>query len=122
MASDPKTLERVRRLLSHHKGVVEKSMVGGSRGLMVKGKLCISVGRDRILVRVDKDARLKLLRKPGARPMKMGGKTLQGFIFVDPSGYRTDTQLKAWIQEGLDAIAAALKPKVQKQAPAALKH
>ncbi len=97
-------------------------MVGGSRGLMVKGKLCISVGRDRILVRVDKDARLKLLRKPGARPMKMGGKTLQGFIFVDPSGYRTDTQLKAWIQEGLDAIAAALKPKVQKQAPAALKH
>jgi len=109
MASDPKTLERVRRLLSQQKGVVEKSMVGGSRGLMVQGKLCISVGRDRILVRVDPEARLTLLKKPGARPMKMGGKTLKGFIFVDPPGYRTDALLKGWIQQSLDFIEAVPK-------------
>jgi TfoX/Sxy family transcriptional regulator of competence genes len=105
MATDPKTLARVRRLLAHQR-VVEKHMVGGSLGMMVQDKLCVSVGRDRILVRVDKESRLKLLKKPGARPMKMGGKTLQGFIFVDPPGYRTDTQLKGWIQQGLDAISA----------------
>jgi TfoX/Sxy family transcriptional regulator of competence genes len=105
MASDPKTLARVRKILSRHR-VVEKPMVGGSRGLMVKGKLCISVGADRILVRVDQASRLKLLKRPGARPMKMGGKTLTRFIFVDPLGYRTDTQLKAWIQESLDVISA----------------
>ena len=81
-------------------------MVGGSLGLMVKGKLCVSVGVDRILVRVDKASRLKLLKKPGARPMKMGGKTLMGFIFIDPPGYRTDTQLKAWIQQSLDVISS----------------
>ena len=106
MASDPKTLERVRRLLARQ-GAVEKPMVGGSRGMMVKGKLCVSVGVDRILVRVDKDSRLALLKQPGARPMKMGGKTLKGFIFVDPVGYRTDTQLKGWIERGLQAIEAA---------------
>ena len=106
MASDPKTLERVRRLLSGQRGVVEKHMVGGSLGMMVKGKLCISVGVDRILVRVDKDSRLQLLKKPGARPMKMGDRTLKGFIFVDPLGYRTDTQLKAWIQQSLEVITA----------------
>jgi TfoX/Sxy family transcriptional regulator of competence genes len=82
-------------------------MVGGSRGLMVNGKLCISVGADRILVRVDKASRSKLLKKPGARPMKMGGKTLNRFIYIDPVGYRTEAQLKAWIQESLDAIASA---------------
>lgn len=106
MASDPKTLDRVRRVLSRQKGVVEKPMVGGNRGLMVKGKLCVSVGVDRILVRVDKGSRLALLKKPGARPMKMGGKTLTGFIFIDPLGYRTDTQLEAWIQQSLDVIAS----------------
>jgi len=105
MASDPKTLDRVRKILSRQH-VVEKSMVGGSLGLMVKGKLCVSVGVDRILVRVDKASRLKLLKKPGARPMKMGGKTLMGFIFIDPPGYRTDTQLKAWIQQSLDVISS----------------
>jgi len=106
MASDPKTLARVRKILSGQQ-VVEKPMVGGSRGMMVNGKLCVSVGVGRILVRVDKASRLKLLKKPGARPMKMGGKTLGGFIFIDSSGYRTDTQLKAWIQQSLDVIAAA---------------
>jgi TfoX/Sxy family transcriptional regulator of competence genes len=82
-------------------------MVGGSRGMMVGGKLCVSVGVGRILVRVDKASRLKLLKKPGAQPMKMGGKTLAGFIFIDAAGYRTDTQLKAWIQQSLDVITAA---------------
>ena len=112
MASDPKTLQRVRKILAGHRAV-EKPMVGGSRGLMVKGKLCISVGVGRILVRVDKDSRLALLKKPGARPMKMGGKTLTRFIFVDPLGYRTDTQLKAWIQQSLDALATAAEEKAK---------
>lgn len=107
MASDPKTLQRVRRLLARQRSVVEKRMVGGSLGFMVKGKLCVSVGADRILVRVDKESRLKLLKRPGARPMKMGDRTLGGFIFIDPPGYRTDTQLKAWIQQGLDVISAS---------------
>lgn len=105
MASDPKTLARARRILARQ-SVVEKPMVGGSRGMMVHGRLCISIGVDRILVRVAKDERLKLLKKPGARPMKMAGKTLKGFIFVDPPGYRTDTQLKAWIKQSLDVITA----------------
>lgn len=117
MASDRKTLERVRKILSDQK-VVEKPMVGGSRGMMVDGKLCVSVGLGRILVRVDKASRPSLLKKPGASPMKMGGKTLMGFIFIDASGYRTDTQLKAWIQQSLDVISAA---PAEKKAGAPLK-
>ncbi|HEX2667757.1 MAG TPA: TfoX/Sxy family protein [Gammaproteobacteria bacterium] len=106
MAADPKTLERVRRTLARRKGVVEKRMVGGSLGFMVQGKLCVSVGEGRILVRVAKEDRLKLLKKPGAKPMKMGGRTLGGFIFIEPAGYRTDAQLKSWISQSLDVIAA----------------
>jgi TfoX/Sxy family transcriptional regulator of competence genes len=105
MASDPKTRERVRKILSRQR-VTEKPMVGGSLGFMVKGKLCVSVGVQRILVRVDKAARLTLLKKPGARPMKMGDKILTGFIFIEAAGYRTDTQLKAWIQQSLDVISS----------------
>ena len=89
-------------------------MVGGSLGMMVKGKLCISVAADRILVRVDKGSRLTLLKRPGARPMKMGGKTLTGFIFIDPPGYRTDAQLKAWIRQSMDVISTApVKKKIR---------
>ncbi len=106
MPADPKTLERVRRLLARQRGVVEKRMVGGSLGFMVKGKLCISVGEGRILVRVDKEAHLKVLKKPATRPMVMGGKTVSGFIFIDPPGYRTDAQLKGWLRQSMDVITA----------------
>jgi TfoX/Sxy family transcriptional regulator of competence genes len=113
MPSDPKTLDRVRNILSRQR-VVEKRMVGGSLGFMVKDKLCVSVGERRILVRVDKASRLRLLKKPGARPMKMGGKTLTAFIFIDPVGYRTDAQLKAWIRQSLQTIASLpVKKKVK---------
>lgn len=90
-------------------------MVGGSLGMMVKGKLCISVGENRILVRVDKAAHLKLLKKPGARPMKMGGRTFAGFIFIDRPGYRTDAQLKAWIRQSLDVISTLPAKKKTRQ-------
>lgn len=118
MPADPKTLERVRRLLARQRGAVEKRMVGGSLGFMVQGKLCISVGEGKILVRVDKESRLKLLKRPGARPMKMGGKTLTGFIFIDPPGYRTDAQLKGWIRQSMDVISALpakVKPRRKKK-------
>ena len=110
MATNPKVLERVRRVLAGRKRVVEKRMVGGSLGLMVDGKLCVSVGEARILVRVDPDERLKLLKQPGAKPMRMGGRTLKGFIFVESPGYRTDAQLKRWIRQSLEVIAAFTKP------------
>lgn len=109
MPTDLKTLERVRSLLKRQR-VVEKRMVGGSLGLMVKGKLCVAIKEVRILVRCDKAARLKLLKKAGARPMVMGGRTITGFIFVDARGYRTDAQLKGWIQQSLDVISP-LPPK-----------
>ena len=105
MPADLKTLERVRGLLKRQR-VVEKRMVGGSLGLMVKGKLCVAVKEDRILVRCDKAVRLKLLKKAGARPMVMGGRTVTGFLFIDARGYRTEAQLKGWIQQSLDAISA----------------
>ena len=64
-------------------------------------------------VRVDKESRLTLLKKTGAKPMKMGGKTLTGFIFIEPAGYRTDTQLKTWIQQSLEVISALPKKKAK---------
>lgn len=106
MAYDPKTATRVRKLLARRRGVVEKTIVGGSLGFMVGGKLCCSVGPDRILVRIGPEARETALGKPHVRAMKLGARTVTGFVFVDPPGYRTDKALKAWLAQSLAVIAA----------------
>ena len=42
--------------------------------------------------------------------MKLGRKSVAAFVFVDPSGYGTETALKKWVQRGLDFVSS-LPPK-----------
>jgi TfoX/Sxy family transcriptional regulator of competence genes len=122
MAYDESTAERVRKLLSARRDVVEKKLMGGLT-FMVKDTMCCSVsGKGGILVRVGASAHERMLGEPHVRPVEMAGRTVAGFVRVDPDGYRTDAALKKWIQRGLDFVVTlparpAPKPSTRK-APA----
>src|SRR5215475_7319501 len=106
MAYDQETAERVRKLLSRRRDVVEKKLMGGLC-FMVTGGMCCSVsGRGGLLVRVGAQMQEQMLREPHAQPMKMGGRTMRGFVRVAPDGYRTDAQLKTWLKRGVEAAAS----------------
>jgi hypothetical protein len=62
------------------------------------------------MVRVGPKGRAAALARPHARPMKIGGKALAGFVCVDPQGIRTEAALKKWIQRGLDFVATLPGP------------
>jgi TfoX/Sxy family transcriptional regulator of competence genes len=110
MAYDENTAERVRKLLCGWGDVVEKKMMGGL-SFMVKGNMCCSVsGRGGILIRVGPEALDRISGEPHVRPMEMGGKTMAGFVRIDPEGYRTNAALRKWLQRGLD-FAATLPEK-----------
>jgi TfoX/Sxy family transcriptional regulator of competence genes len=105
MAYDEQTAERVRKVFSGRRDVVEKKMMGGLC-FMVKGAMCCSVsGRGGLLVRVGAQAHEQTLREPHVKPMEMRGRTMTGFVRVAPDGYRTDAALKKWVERGLDFIA-----------------
>jgi TfoX/Sxy family transcriptional regulator of competence genes len=105
MAYDPDTAERVRRLLSDRGDVVEKRVVGGLC-FMVGGKMACSVsGRGGLLVRVGPEAMERVLHEPHVAPMRMGTRTMSGFVRVDAPGYRSDAALAKWVQRGVDFVA-----------------
>jgi TfoX/Sxy family transcriptional regulator of competence genes len=104
-AYDEKTAERVRRLLSGRRDVVEKRMVGGL-SFMVNGSMCCGVTGTALMVRVGPEGRERALARPHARPMKFAGRPLSGFVCIDPEGFRTDKALAAWVQRGLDFVSA----------------
>lgn len=81
-------------------------MMGGLC-FMVSGNMCCTVsGRGGMLIRIDKASQERMLAQPHARPMEMGARIMQGFVRVDPEGYRTEAALKKWVARGLDAVAA----------------
>jgi TfoX/Sxy family transcriptional regulator of competence genes len=104
MGYDERLAARVRRVLSRRSGVEEKRMVGGV-SFLVKGSMCCGVTGDALMVRVGPEGRAAALARPHARPMKIGGKALAGFVCVDPQGIRTEAALKKWVQRGLDFVA-----------------
>lgn len=109
MGYDLRTAERVRRILSGRRNVVEKKMVGGL-SFSVKGAMCCGVTSTGLMVRVGADARDQVLAQPHVKPMEFAGRPLAGFVCIDPFGYRTEKQLAAWVERGIE-FASSLPSK-----------
>jgi TfoX/Sxy family transcriptional regulator of competence genes len=101
---DPEAAERVRHVLSSRDGVVEKRMVGGL-SFLVNGNMCCGITDTALMVRVGAKGREQALREPHVRPMQLGGRTLSGFICVEPAGFAADDALASWVQRGLDFVS-----------------
>jgi hypothetical protein len=104
MGYDLTTAERVRRVLAIRNDVEEKRMVGGL-SFVVGGSMCCGVTGNALMVRVGAEARDRVLAERHVRPMEFAGRSLAGFVLIDPEGFRTDTALAVWVQRGLDFVA-----------------
>lgn len=109
MAYDEKLAERVRTVLAERPGVTEKRLMG-TLAFMVNGAMCCSVVAGGLLLRVDTEAREKLLGDPLVSPTKLGSRTMKGFVRVALEGLQTRAQVSKWVERGI-ACGPARKAK-----------
>ena len=64
--------------------------------------LCGADKKHGLMLRVGPEQYQKTLKLKHTSKMDMTGVPLKGFIFVDPSGYKTKTSLKKWIERAMD--------------------
>ena len=105
MSYDREVADRVRRVLAGRPGVAEKKMIGGGLSFMVNGTMCCGVWGAALIVRVGRDGRQQALHEPHVQPMLLGGRSLAGFVSIEPAGYAADDALTGWVQRGLDFAA-----------------
>lgn len=110
--------ERVRAILVED-AYTERKMFGGI-GFMVKGNMVAGVSPRGLLLRVAKDEDAAALARRGARPMEHGGRTMTGFVYVDPATIESDEGLEAWLDTALRYVRT-LPPKVKTARAAARK-
>ena len=100
MAYNLKLAERIRSQLDGIP-VVEKKMFGGV-GFLLNGNMACGVNKDNMIVRVDPEKHVTLLKKPHVKPFDLTGKQMKGWLLVAADGVKTEKQLRAWVKEGVE--------------------
>jgi TfoX/Sxy family transcriptional regulator of competence genes len=110
MAYDEDLVHRLRELLAGDDAITEKKMFGGL-AFLLHGHMSVSASRNGgLLVRIDPDDTAAALARPHASRMKMGGRTMDGWISVAPEGLKTKRELAAWVTRSV-TFARTLPPK-----------
>ncbi|TQM43364.1 TfoX-like protein [Pseudonocardia cypriaca] len=100
VAYDEDLAERIRDVLLGEPELGEQKMFGGL-AFLLGGNMAVCASREGgILVRIDPAEREHLLATTAAFPMVMGGRTMKGFLRVEPDDLRTEEQLAAWVERG----------------------
>src|SRR5580765_2333268 len=114
MAFNEKLTNRVRQALSDIRSVEEKRMFSGIT-FMVNGKMCISVGDDRIMCRINPTIHDEVVVRKGVRSVQMKGREYRGYVYVSEEGIKTKKDFDFWVNLSLEfnKEAKASKPKAK---------
>lgn len=99
MTAEESLSAAVRGHLSGAGAMSEVKMFGGT-GFLLNGNLAAAVSKRGLLLRVGKDCYRDALAWPGARPMEIRERTMEGYVYIDPP-VPTNDALKAWLDEAV---------------------
>ena len=92
----------------------QKRMFGGLC-FMLNGNMLVGTFRRGMMARVAKADHGAAMKLPGASPMEMKGRVMEGFILITAEAVENDKALQEWIDRAL-AYNATLPVKVGKPA------
>lgn len=98
MSFDEGLAERLREMLASDQNTSEKKMFGGL-AFMSRGYMFIGITGDTLMARVGSKNYDKALSQPHVRVMDFTGKPMKGYVFVDPAGFESDSDLAKWLSE-----------------------
>jgi len=113
MALNEKLTARVRETLVDVAKVKEKKMFRGIT-FMVDDKMCIGVGDDELMCRIDPALQEEVLEKNGCRAMVHAGKTIKGYVFVHEDVLSKKKELEYWVGLCLEHNKIAKASKARK--------
>jgi TfoX/Sxy family transcriptional regulator of competence genes len=109
---DSALASRVKAVLPRSYQIEERRMFGGI-AFMVRGKMCVSVGKDRIMCRIDPQIHDTALRRKGCQTVVMKGREYRGYVYVAAATVKTKGDLEYWVGLALDYNKRA-KPSTSK--------
>lgn len=92
--------ERLHKLLAKRPNFTSKKMFGGV-GFFLKGKMCVGVHREALILRLGVEQAAAFLAKPHVRPMDLTGKVMKGWVMIDPPAWQDDPSLQGYCEKAI---------------------
>jgi TfoX/Sxy family transcriptional regulator of competence genes len=73
----------------------------GGVAFMVNGKMCITVGKDRIMCRIDPGIQDEAIKRKGIQTVCMGGRAYKGYVYIDEEAIKTKKAFDYWVELAL---------------------
>jgi len=109
MSYDEKLAERLRETLQSREEISERKMFGGL-AFMSRGYMFIGINGATLMARVGPGYYEQALSRPHVRVMDFTGRPMKGYVFVDPPGFSSDSELAEWAQR-CHGFVQSLPPK-----------
>lgn len=84
-----------------HSAIEEKKMFGGI-AFLYSGKMTVGIIKEQLVVRVISDKIEEVFKMKHVKPMDFTKKPIKEFIYVDPPGFKDESQLHYWISLGIE--------------------
>jgi TfoX/Sxy family transcriptional regulator of competence genes len=107
MAYNEVLTKRVKEAFANVDNVEEKKMFRGV-AFMVNGKLCVSVGDNELMCRVDPEIHDALVEKYGCRTVIMKNREYKGYVYIAEDSLQTKKELEYWL-----SLALSFNPKAK---------
>lgn len=114
MAYNAQLTHRVRQSFADTPNVEEKKMFRGV-AFMVNNKMCVTVGDNEIMCRIDPALHNELVATKNCRNMIMNGREYKGCLLVNEETFTTKKELDFWINLALQFNPKAIASKKKKQ-------
>ena len=103
MAYDEALASRIRVALLEDPALSEKRMFGGL-AFLHRGLMFVGVSDNKLMARVGKENYQDSLSRKHVREMDFTGKPMQGYIYVEAPGLKTEEQLSFWLQRCMQFV------------------
>jgi len=82
---------------------------------MVDDKMCVGIVKDELMARIGLDAYEAALQKDGCKEMNFTGRSMKGYVFLEPTAVDLEEDLAYWVQLCLDFNPLAKSSKKRKK-------
>jgi TfoX/Sxy family transcriptional regulator of competence genes len=105
MVYDESLAARTREVLDRQSGIEEKKMFGGI-GFLLNGNMCVGVWKENLIVRVGPDEYEGALAEPSVVEFDITGRSMKGWVMVEPDGVDDDADLQDWIRRAVKFVSS----------------